>query len=315
MIVEVIKYYKTILDSLASDYFNVVADYLEKVLGQLNLTINTITDQITPADDYVSELLSILNAYSLGYQQYSSIDIDYTLDQLVLSITDVINDYANLHLSDSIGNEVSHRDISPAVPSAIQAFTDRISLYINWKYPSLQISSSDVRITNGMMAADPLYLIDWHEKNLNNILSNYTEMYQRRLRPYLVQDKDYSQLPIGQYSCIVSFNFFDYLSLPTIKEHLDQILLLLRPGGIFVFTYSNCEMANSAKLANDRARSWNTYTALSQLAHDMGYKITGNFDVASGDSWCGYISWIEIKRPGALSTIKAHQVLGQINKK
>ena len=48
---------------------------------------------------------------------------------------------------------------------------------------------------------------------------------------------------------------------------------------------------------------------LKTLAESIGYEINAE------SNYKNQISWIEIKKPGELETIKAHQVLGEIKRR
>ena len=62
-------------------------------------------------------------------------------------------------------------------------------------------------------------------------------------------------------------------------------------------------------MAENFAQTYMPKSILIPLCESLGYEI-------SNDIHCNTnISWLEIKKPGELETIKAHQVLGEIKRR
>ena len=131
-------------------------------------------------------------------------------------------------------------------------------------------------------------------------------MYQGRVRKYLIDDFQIEGLPQNQFGFIFSYNFFNYLSLDSIKQYLIQAFKWLRPGGIMVFTYNNADLPIPASYADNYYMSYVPKSILIPMCESLGFEIeqTQDFDLG--------VSWVEIKKPGKLSTIKASQALGEI---
>lgn len=181
----------------------------------------------------------------------------------------------------------------------------RISLYTDWRYPALEIGCRDGEWTQHMIAADPLYVIDRQQEFLDSTASNFTPQYQERLRRYLLKNDDLSMLPTGQFAFVFSFGYFNYVSVDIITQMLRQIKELLRPGGVFLFSYNDGDTPIGAGMAENFARSYMPKSILIPICQSFGFTIEQEFDYNG-------ISLLEIKRPGTLHTVKAHQVLGKI---
>ena len=186
-----------------------------------------------------------------------------------------------------------------------ETITQRISLYTDWKYPSLEIGCRDGEWTKCMIAADPLYIVDRHQEFLDSASSNFTPQYQERMRKYLLKDNDLSMLPQEQFAFVFSFGYFNYVSVDTITYMLRQIKTLLRPGGSFLFSYNDGDTPAGAGLAENFARSYMPKSMLIPICQSFGFTITAEFDYDR-------LNLLEIQRPGVLQTVKAHQVLGKI---
>lgn len=190
---------------------------------------------------------------------------------------------------------------------SLEHLLNRIYLRTSWQYPALELGCRDGEFTKYLVAADPLYISDIDNEFLSSAISQFTPEYQARVRKYLIgRDFHVYGLPINQFGFIFSFNFFNYLSLDTIKQFLLQANQWLRPGGIMLFTYNNADISASAGLAEDYFMTYVPKSMLVPMIESLGFEI-----VDAQDHWPS-TSWIEIKKPGTLKTVKAHQALGEI---
>jgi SAM-dependent methyltransferase len=210
--------------------------------------------------------------------------------ELRYSTAHTIREVRKLHLADVASNEL----------------LNRINMYSNWKYPALEIGCRDGEYTKHLVASDPLYISDVYDEFIDNAANQFNPQYQARLRKYKIIDNQLLNLPNKQFGFVFSFNFFNYLSLDSIKMYLKQIMELLRPGGIMLFTYNNADIPAAAGLAESYYMTYVPKSMLIPLIESLGFKVLETKDFVPSTSW------IEIKKPGRLETIKAHQALGEI---
>lgn len=190
-----------------------------------------------------------------------------------------------------------------------QEVESRINIYTNWKYPALEIGCRDGEWTKLLVAADPLYVTDQHQDFLDTAIRDYTPEYQRRIRPYLIKDSDYGILPQHQFNFVFSWNHFNYKSLDTLKKTLKQVYNLLKPGGVFMFSYNNGDLPAAAAYAENYFMSYIPKSMLVPACQHLGFEIVCSRDYEPA------VSWLEIRKPGELTTIKGHQAMGVISKK
>lgn len=183
----------------------------------------------------------------------------------------------------------------------------RIQLHSTWEYPAMEIGCRDGEWTKHLVSFDPLYLVDLHQMFLRSAAGQFTPEYQARLRQYLMtNDFRVQGLPQHQFGFIFSFNFFNYLSLDTIKQILLQAKDWLRPGGTMIFTYNNADLSASAGMSEGYFMTYVPKSMLVPMIESIG------FEVVAATDYLPSTSWIEIRKPGELKTIKAHQCLGEI---
>lgn len=185
----------------------------------------------------------------------------------------------------------------------------KIAIRTSWQYPALEIGCRDGEWTKYLVAADPLYIMDYHQEFIDSTLSTFNIDYQRRLRPYRLVNHDLKLLPVGQFSFVFSWGYFNYVSVDTMKQYLKQIYNLLRTGGSFMFTYNDGDTPAGAGMAENFSQTYMPKSMLLPLIDSLGFEVIDN------QCYDGHVHWLEIKKPGTLHTIKAHQVLGEIKKK
>ena len=192
-----------------------------------------------------------------------------------------------------------------------ETIISRIQLHTNWRYPALEIGCRDGEWTGYMVAADPLYITDQYRDFLESTLNQFTPEYQQRLREYLVRDANFGALPQAQFAFVFCWNFLNYRSLDTIKEYVKSVRDLLRPGGVFMFSYNNGDRHEQAGYAEGHWMSYMPKSMLIPMCESLGLEILHSEDTRNEGT---AVSWIEIRKPGELATVKAHQVLGEIKR-
>lgn len=191
-----------------------------------------------------------------------------------------------------------------------QILIQRINLHSNWQYPALEIGCRDGEWTKSLVASDPLYIADYFPEFLNSAVLQFPELYQGRVRKYLIKDfTEIPNLPINQFGLIFSYNFFNYLSFDSIKQLLIQSQKYLRPGGRIIFTYNNSDLPAGAAYAESFWMSYVPKSLLVPLAESIGFETIFSFDDEPA------LSMIEFKKAGELKTIKLSQALGEIKLK
>lgn len=187
--------------------------------------------------------------------------------------------------------------------------TGRIDLYSDWRYPGLEIGPGDGSWTKLMVANDPLYIVDIYPEFLASAKSQFTPEFQARVRPYNANqfsETPYNMLPTGQFGFVFAWNVFTFYPHFEMSIYLSEVFKLLRPGGVFLFSYNNCDRPENAGYAEEGWMSWMPNSMLSKLVTDLGFETLGFYDAETN------VSWAEIKKPGHKHTIKAHQVMGEI---
>ena len=280
---------------------------LEKNYSRLlNLTIDV-------DEDIASNITKIANSHrdiNLLYQR----DCE-ELAQLLSIIQDKINQLSTQFFVENYQLELKYLD-----PDSIrktrtikhdeefeQILIQRINLYSNWQYPALEIGCRDGEWTKLLVASDPLYIADVFDDFLSSAVAQFPPLYQGRVRKYPIQDfYKIKNLPKNQFGLIFSYNFFNYLSLDSIKQLLIQAMEWLRPGGTIIFTYNNADLPAAAAYAESYFMTYVPESVLVPMAESVGFETVYLYNCEPA------FSIIELKKAGELRLIKVGQTAGEI---
>jgi len=188
-------------------------------------------------------------------------------------------------------------------------FCNRVKAQTSWQWPAMQIRPAHCEVTDALTACDPLYLIDLNDELLKVAKTKWTPEYQRRLRYYIVNENDKSifhQLPQAQLGLVVAVDFFNFRPLELIEHYLNEIFGLLRPGGVVIFTYNNCDFPNSVVHFENCYNCYTPGRQIKEISTKIGFHIASSFDLSNN------VSWLELKAPGTLSSFRGGQTLGKI---
>jgi hypothetical protein len=245
-----------------------------------------------------------------------------TLDQVKESVQAIIETsessyYANSYeLYESQRHDKNETILSRTIqltPEHQEFLTTRIRSYADWHYPGMIIRPGcDLPWSNQVVALDPLYLVDQHHDLFDPFVSGFSSEYQRRLRQYIVDEYAdpiapfLGQLPDGQFGFILAYNFFNFKPLSIISKYLEEAYIKLRPGGTLAMTFNNCDQSGGVKLAE---RSYAAYTPgrrIRDIATQLDFRVTMFYEINSA------ITWLELKKPGELSSLRGGQALAKI---
>jgi len=186
----------------------------------------------------------------------------------------------------------------------------RLIRYTGWKHSAMIIRPGAEDYINIMVSCDPLYLVDTRHELLKPAITLYNETYQRRLRPYVISEqsdrKILGQLPDGQFGLVFAHNFFNFRPFEIMRQWLTEIYQKLKPGGMLLMTINDCDRYKAVISVENRFCCYTPGYLVLELAQSLGFEVefTWNDD--------GPVSWLELKRPGELTSVRGGQSLAKI---
>lgn len=186
----------------------------------------------------------------------------------------------------------------------------RLKTYGDWRVPGMIIRPGKETFIEDMVPLDPLYLVDHNQELLDPSMSQFTIEYRRRLRPYIINDwhihKILADLPDNQFGLIFAYNYFNYKPIELIKKYLSEVFEKLRPGGVFIMTYNDCDRSHAVALAEQKFMCYTPGSHIQKYAESIGLE-TVYTHTGAGD-----LSWIELRKPGEITSMRGGQTLAKI---
>ena len=196
------------------------------------------------------------------------------------------------------------------LPKTRDFYQHRIVRYTSWKYPAMVLRPGSETYVNHMVDCDPLYLVDEKHELLAPTLDYYNEVYQRRLRTYVINERQdgniLTQLPNDQLGLILAYNFFNFRPLEVIRQYLAELYQKLRPGGTLIMTINDCDRDKGVMLVERHFACYTPGRMIIDLAHSFGFETEFVWDDG------GPSTWVELRRPGELTSLRGGQTLAKI---
>jgi len=291
---------------------------LQQSFDQLDSTVATIKNHIKKI--IAQEELSYYEDSLRFYKQSVDCNLEhgYSREDDVIPFVDswgiirhmsleVKTDYKN-----RVNNEILSRSLN-VLESAKNTIVSRISSYADWHYPAAIIRPCNEDFINHLVANDPLYLIDEHKDLLLLAMNKFNQQYQNRLRPYVIDESTgtnmLDRLPEKQFSFFLAYNYFDHKPLDIIKIYLTEIFKKLRPGGTLAITFNDCDYAGAVSRVENCGGYYTPGRMILEHCTNIGY--TEIFKLTNNES----STWVELQKPGILTSVRGGQTLAKIHHK
>lgn len=284
-------------------------------LRQLQSVALTVQRHNIQLNSFAEDLTHNINGVVSAFERAQA-----TLDALKMQLREMIAELEpeQYAASDVLYEQEMIYDTSNSILNRRLAIDDdsnillrsRLRNYGDWRLPGMIIRPGLDDFIEDMVPLDPLYVVDETPELINPAMQAFTPEYQRRLRPYTIDDRTNGQplwqLPNNQFGLVFAYNYFNYKPVRVIDRYLGEIYNKLRPGGAFIFTFNDCDRGHGAALSE---RSFMCYTpghAVARSAENIGYEILDRYH-GQGD-----IAWFELKKPGTVQSIRGGQSLAKI---
>ena len=186
----------------------------------------------------------------------------------------------------------------------------RLLNYTDWQYAGMVIRPALETFIYDMVSFDPLYIIDESYELLEPAINKFPEQYQRRLRPYVINERQTDlmmiKIPDGQFSMCLVYHLFNFRPLEVIKRYLIEIFQKLKPGGVLIMTFNDCDREKAVMLVEQHFSCYTPGYLVKDLAISLGYEILYSWHDG------GPSTWLELRKPGILTTVKGGQSFAKV---
>jgi SAM-dependent methyltransferase len=189
-------------------------------------------------------------------------------------------------------------------------FLSRINLYAKWQYPGLIIRPGIENFIDLLVSYQPLYIADHNQELLTMATKKFNDIFQQRLRQYVIRDftntPALDALPDQQFGLCFVYGYFNFRPIEFITDYLEQLYTKLKAGGVLIFTFNDCDWPEAVKLAQHHGSTYVPGRTLKNAVRSIGYQI--EFEHTTQ----GASTWLELKKPGTLTSLKAAPTLAKI---
>ena len=196
-----------------------------------------------------------------------------------------------------------------------QLLVDTVDTYVSSQYPTLQLSPGYGDVTKHILAGTPLYIVDDDQIMLEQFQGEFfNDTMIKRTNFYVMNDKDDDPLfglPKEQIGFCVIIDYFNFKTVDIIRKYLQSLYNIMRAGGVVIFTFNNCDYPKGIDKVDEMYYCYTTESEMQTMCKELGFEII-KLVARDYDERNNGISWLEIKKPGELNTIRAVQGLAQI---
>ena len=305
---DIVKYLNH-LDTLSvASAANIAVSELEKI----NHSVEASEVQIAGT---VASLTSMLNDVKVLLAQYEE-----NLKKLRADVFDLIQQQEPTYFASSqeLHQGMQHETPEYILQRTVQIDSDSLLFlrkklqgsHCDWRYPGLIIRPAHSPWVEDLVALDPLYLVDTHEELLTPVVSKFTPEYQRRIRRYIIDEYSdapaFLNLPQRQFGFVYSMGYFNFKPWGIIKQYLSEVFELLRDGGVFLFSFNDCDQWRAVGSVEHHFCCYTPGRLIREYAVSLGYEITFDYNVDS------VVTWLGLHRPGTMTSIRGGQALAMV---
>ena len=213
-------------------------------------------------------------------------------------------DYHNFSVRKNDASVAVERQVNQeeTLPEFVKEMKNSISNYCDWRWAGVDLNPGNGLYLKSMLASDPLYLLKKFA-DVTSVKKRFNKFFsEKRLYFY----DDLQTLPQNQLGIAININSYEFMPMDPIKENLEQVYKILRPGGHFVFTYNDCNKEKNLSFCVGGYRSYNSEEMMANLVNLKG------FDIVTAECYREANSWMVVKKPGDLTSQKLSAPLVKI---
>lgn len=105
---------------------------------------------------------------------------------------------------------------------------------------------------------------------------------------------------------IFAYNYFNFKPIQVIERFLIEIYQKLRPGGVVIFTYNECDRVQGIGAAENNWMCYTPGTRIRSIAEKIGYEVLANV-IGEKD-----IAWFELRVRGPIISLRGGQTIAKI---
>lgn len=150
-----------------------------------------------------------------------------------------------------------------------------------WKYPTGLINTQHQELVDFLLPSQFVYLIDQDLNRIKDLSKNLVNPHFRTHYVSTFDNLEFEQnvtpgfpdvnwgLPEGQLGILICWNLFERYTLEKMKQNLNTIIKLMRPGGSILFNIVNGDSNAGIDYTCERTCSYITKPLLTQMLEEL----------------------------------------------
>lgn len=291
---------------------------LENVENVINLNnveeyvsaINTQIDDLSIVDNHELKQAEANLLKSVEEYRSSIANIKQNLNNTYFSNS---KEYQNI--SDSIWRDNSekmtfneHLHWTPLWPPSVEEqekLIVQIKRYANWQIPGLIYGAKDTDLITALNGVNPIYIVDNYKEYADLQKSKFDPAVARRMRFYHLDNV--TSLPNNAIGLIVIYNELPFLPWSMSNALLKILSRKLRPGGVIIFNYNDCNTVKGLKYFEDRNMVFTTFEMFDNLLTSTDLSFVEKYNSAFGD-----FSYLIYTKNGEQPLVKKYPMVGLV---
>lgn len=280
-------------------------------LDKIHYTVSSRTSQVGPYQEMLDKQQEIIKQGFVDYELQLT-KIKEELNQLIDQAEPAWFQESYRLYEQEINHETPEYVLNrrlPTTPETSVTLRSRLMNYTNWQLPGVIIRPGLETFVDDMVSYDPLYLIDNDYALLKPAVEKFPEAYQRRLRQYIINEQDEAilhKIPKNQFGMCLIYNYLNFKPLEVIRRYLTEVYDILRPGGVCILTFNDCDRAIAIELVEEHFACYTPGYLIYDLARSLGYEIVFTWNDGEASTW------LELRKPGELQSLRGGQTLAKI---
>lgn len=195
-------------------------------------------------------------------------------------------------------------------PETYEIFRARLGAHADWQRPGMIIRPGRESWIQHLVGLDPLYILDQDRDLLQPALDNFPEMYQNRVRKYVIDERSeqpiLKRVPDHQIGMCLVYYLFNFRPMEVIRRYLTEIFTKLRPGGMLFMTYNDCDNEKAVRLVEQYFCCYTPGSLIRDLAQSLGYEVEFEHCID------GASTWLELRKPGQFMSLRGGQAITRV---
>lgn len=289
------------LANLRSDVLNL----FDRFESEFELVKRQVYDQIKKEEQpYLQNSYKAYEEYRSHRYEWFNMKLPEVLPAHLLDQPKIQEKNIQLHVEHILNNRL-------VLDDQTQDFImNRIMRVSSWQNTTMILRPGAEQWIHNMVNNDPMYLVDESYDLLTPAMSQFNEIYQNRLRPYVIredQEQDILwQLPDNQFGLVLVWNYFNHRPFEIVRRYLTELYKKMRPGGTLLMTYNDCDRWQGVKAVEAGVGLYTPGSLIQGFAESIGFDM--HFNHHNDGPW----TWIEFRKPGEWQSLRGGQTLAKI---